>query len=532
MINLITMIQLITQLRGYFYINPTLALSLVITIFSFAGIPPLVGFFAKQMVLGAAIDSGYIFISLVAILTSVISGVYYLNVIKEIFFYSPEYKLNPLLENLTFNGNIYNKKNVLIKSVTFKHNNITISSPIAITISIITMVILLFMFVNKEWLSMSTIKYLFLLCVEVHFVRNLLLLLNKNEHVSYKYPSSSRAERPNSCYLNLGLYNTCVLIPSINLNRGYLYSINYRREYSTFCDKNKIYPVSPWFISGYTDAEGCFNVGIQKNPNGKYYVKPSFQIKVHSRDILLLMSIKHYLGDIGNIYTSNTDSKFTVKSLDDLFKIISHFDNYPLITQKKADFLLFKEIILKIAEGEHLSAKGLQEIVNIRASINLGLSPALKTTFPETIPVSRPIIKDIAIPHPEWMAGFVSGEGCFLVQLSKYGKGKLDGVSLSFKVSQHSRDESLLRSFVSFFGCGLFNYHGKDKKAGVFIVRKFTDISDKILPFFEEHNIKGVKKEDFEDWSKVVKLIKSKDHLTEDGVEKIRKIKLGMNAQR
>nr|YP_010723008.1 NADH dehydrogenase subunit 2 [Leptographium procerum]WDW21013.1 NADH dehydrogenase subunit 2 [Leptographium procerum]WDZ67195.1 NADH dehydrogenase subunit 2 [Leptographium procerum] len=150
-------IQLITQLRGYFYINPTLALSLVITIFSFAGIPPLVGFFAKQMVLGAAIDSGYIFISLVAILTSVISGVYYLNVIKEIFFYSPEYKLNPLLENLTFNGNIYNKKNDLIKSVTFKHNNITISSPIAITISIITMVILLFMFVNKEWLSMSTI---------------------------------------------------------------------------------------------------------------------------------------------------------------------------------------------------------------------------------------------------------------------------------------------------------------------------------------------------------------------------------------
>nr|YP_010899368.1 NADH dehydrogenase subunit 2 [Leptographium aureum]WHN64105.1 NADH dehydrogenase subunit 2 [Leptographium aureum] len=150
-------IQLITQLRGYFYINPTLALSLVITIFSFAGIPPLVGFFAKQMVLGAAIDSGYIFISLVAILTSVISGVYYLNVIKEIFFYSPEYKLNPLLENLTFNGNIYNKKNDIIKSVTFKHNNITISSPIAITISIITMVILLFMFVNKEWLSMSTI---------------------------------------------------------------------------------------------------------------------------------------------------------------------------------------------------------------------------------------------------------------------------------------------------------------------------------------------------------------------------------------
>jgi len=44
-------IQLISQLKGYFYINPVLALSLTITIFSFAGVPPLIGFFAKQMVL-------------------------------------------------------------------------------------------------------------------------------------------------------------------------------------------------------------------------------------------------------------------------------------------------------------------------------------------------------------------------------------------------------------------------------------------------------------------------------------------------
>jgi|SRR3954463_16025739 hypothetical protein len=99
------------------------------------------------------------------------------------------------------------------------------------------------------------------------------------------------------------------------------------------------------------------------------------------------------------------------------------------------------------------------------------------------------------------MAGFVSGEGCFLVQMAKYGKGKLDGVSLSFKVSQHLRDELLLRSFISFFECGLFNYHsGKSESgSGVFIVRKFADISDKILPFFKNHVIRGIKREDFED---------------------------------
>jgi NADH-ubiquinone oxidoreductase chain 2 len=143
-------IQLISQLKGYFYINPLLSLSLTITIFSFVGIPPLVGFFAKQMVLSAALDNGYIFISLIAILTSVIGAVYYLNIIKEIFFFSPEYQVNRLFIDLILKGNIFNSKNNVIKNVTFNYKNISISSPMAITISIITLIILLFIFMNKE----------------------------------------------------------------------------------------------------------------------------------------------------------------------------------------------------------------------------------------------------------------------------------------------------------------------------------------------------------------------------------------------
>jgi len=150
-------IQLISQLKGYFYINPILSLSLIITIFSFAGIPPLIGFFAKQMVLSAALDKGYFFLSIVAILTSVIGAAYYLNIIKEIYFYSPQYKINPLLKDLEFNGSFYNKQNKLIETVKFKYNNLIINSVISIIISVLTLIILLFIFINKEWLSMGTI---------------------------------------------------------------------------------------------------------------------------------------------------------------------------------------------------------------------------------------------------------------------------------------------------------------------------------------------------------------------------------------
>jgi NADH-ubiquinone oxidoreductase chain 2 len=154
-------IQLISQMKGFFYINPVLALSLSITIFSFVGIPPLIGFFAKQMVLSAALDSGYIFLSLVAIITSVISAVYYLNVIKHIFFNKPDYIINPEIEDINIHANII-KNNILIKSLTFKSNNIVLSSSLTISISILTLIILLFIFIPKEWLNMANILALIL----------------------------------------------------------------------------------------------------------------------------------------------------------------------------------------------------------------------------------------------------------------------------------------------------------------------------------------------------------------------------------
>lgn len=142
-------IQVISQLKGYFYVNPILALSLAITIFSFVGIPPLIGFFAKQMVLSAALDNGYIFMTLLAILTSVISAVYYLNIIKQVFFDSSDYKINPELTNLELDANIM-KNNILVQNISFKTNSIVLSSYLTITISTLTLVILLFMFVPQE----------------------------------------------------------------------------------------------------------------------------------------------------------------------------------------------------------------------------------------------------------------------------------------------------------------------------------------------------------------------------------------------
>lgn len=82
-------IEFIHSLKGQFRANPILGLSLATCLFSMAGIPPLMGFFAKQMVLYSATHSGYYFMSLVAIVVSVISAAYYLRIVRVIHFDAP-----------------------------------------------------------------------------------------------------------------------------------------------------------------------------------------------------------------------------------------------------------------------------------------------------------------------------------------------------------------------------------------------------------------------------------------------------------
>jgi NADH-ubiquinone oxidoreductase chain 2 len=129
-------LQYISQLKGFFIINPILAISFSLCLFSFMGIPPLVGFFAKQMVLSAALQKGYMFLTLIGILTSVISAVYYLAIVKTMFFEKGDYTRDQKLGITYFSSS---------------------SSSLTVTISVLTLMILLFILSPTEWLSIASI---------------------------------------------------------------------------------------------------------------------------------------------------------------------------------------------------------------------------------------------------------------------------------------------------------------------------------------------------------------------------------------
>lgn len=74
-----------------------------------------------------------------------------------------------------------------------------------------------------------------------------------------------------------------------------------------------------------------------------WQVKPVFEIHLHKKDLTLLKHIQRFLGGIGSISEKTNSVSFKIQSRD-LAILINHFDNYPLITKKQADFKLFKKI--------------------------------------------------------------------------------------------------------------------------------------------------------------------------------------------
>jgi hypothetical protein len=243
--------------------------------------------------------------------------------------------------------------------------------------------------------------------------------------------------------------------------------------------------------------------------------------------------IQSLFGGIGKIRTEKELSvSYTVTSIKDLPVIIEHYDKYPLITQKRADYLLFKQAFELIKLKEHLTLEGLNKLVAIKASINKGLSPQLKAAFPNITPVQRLEVVDQVIKDPNWLAGFTDAEGCFFVGISKKKFTKTGySVQLRFIISQHSKDTILINSLTNFFKCGKIMI--MDNKSMVeFRVCLFKDIIEKVIPFFDKYSLYGAKILDSVDFCKIASMMKSKTHLTVSGLEEIRRIKSNMNRGR
>jgi hypothetical protein len=230
-------------------------------------------------------------------------------------------------------------------------------------------------------------------------------------------------------------------------------------------------------------------------------VQLKFQLGLHKKDLDLLCQLRQYLGGAGTIHlTRNRDVvNYSINSIKDLNKLIIHIEKYPLLTQKAADYFLFKQAVKLMNDKEHLTLEGLNKIINIKASMNLGLSDMLKSEFAGYTPAERPVINyDNVIIYPSWLSGFVSGDGNFDVRMPPT-KSKIGyRVQLRFRISQHERELKLMEKIVKFLGSGkIYKYNGKS--AVSLNIVDFAVITNIIIPLFKENPPVGIKLYDYLD---------------------------------
>lgn len=293
-----------------------------------------------------------------------------------------------------------------------------------------------------------------------------------------------------------------------------------------------------WYISGLIDAEGSFGVSIVKKDSNKtgYGVLVYFEIALNKKDKNLLEIIMEVLGLKSNLYYNQSDEtyKLKVSSIYELTSIIiPHFNKFPLYTQKRVDFLLMCQVIKLIEEKRHITIEGLKEIIQIKTSLNLGISDGLKRAFPDIEPLTREIIST-GIPNLDWLGGFIEGEGCFFVSVYNSPRSKLKlAVQLVFKITQHIRDIELLLNITKLLGCGRVETR-KSGDACDFAVTSIKDIEKYIIPYLntERYHLKGLKLNNYNDFKKISGMMVQKEHLTKTGLAKIVEMKKGMNIGR
>ena len=129
------------------------------------------------------------------------------------------------------------------------------------------------------------------------------------------------------------------------------------------------------WVVGFVDGEGCFFVGINPHPEmtSGFQVLPEFTVVQHQRDIQLLHALKKFFG-CGVVRRNHAERMaYRVRSLDHLNqKIVPFFEQHPLKSKKRVDFVKFRKILDWMTKGEHLTSDGIEKILAIAATMNTG----------------------------------------------------------------------------------------------------------------------------------------------------------------
>ena len=260
-------------------------------------------------------------------------------------------------------------------------------------------------------------------------------------------------------------------------------------------------PLEFWeWLCGLTDGEANFYIRRRSGDTPVYSFKYSFGVHVDDKDMLIF--IQKTLG-IGKVSTYGSVSKYEVYDLKGTAKIIDIFTKYPFLNSTKLlNFLDYKKAFELYRSSKKISKEVDQEIANLKNGMN---KQRTNIQMPESY---KPIIT------PNWLLGFIEGEGSFSV---------VRGYGLTFSINQSSKDNALMVAIKNYLNNipGAVEYMRSEKDSVVYLgtfmgtanneitrisISQIGYIRSVLIPFFEGLVFRSKKYLDFQDWVNILKL--------------------------
>nr|YP_010710811.1 hypothetical protein P2Z26_mgp05 [Gonatophragmium mori]WCZ71175.1 hypothetical protein [Gonatophragmium mori] len=315
------------------------------------------------------------------------------------------------------------------------------------------------------------------------------------------------------------LFLYSLLIP---IYKFVFYKKNYFKYYCSTYHNN----INPWFIVGFVDAEGCFNINITKSNSNLigYQVQARFIIELNVKDKYVLYKIQQFFQGIGSITITKNVARYSIFSLKDINKIITFFNEYPLQGSKYIDFTCWKECVYLMLNKQHLTSQGLKKILSYKNEMNFGESKKLKKLFPNIIPIKKPIF-NLFNPelNPYWITGFIEGEGSFHINTNK-NTNKMRPV---FSIGLNQKDDKLLIRINKFFKEIGSIYKSNSNNSVELKVYKINNLNY-LIEHLNNYPLQGFKSYNFTLWCDIVKLLENKV-LTPEILYKINDLKNKLN---
>ena len=334
-------------------------------------------------------------------------------------------------------------------------------------------------------------------------------------------------------YKYLFTSNKITNISRLRLQKSVLFKSN-KNYYSTLTHEATEENFLRWF-SGFTDAEGNFNIALYKNKLGNLSSATfRFTIELHIDDRDTLNIIKNKLNIGNDIAIYGNSCKFTVTHPKDIYKLIEIFDIYNLNTTKYLDYIDFKEAF-KLYKNRKKTIK-IEKIFNRLLDLKNGMnSNRINFNFP---------LKHKIIITGYWLLGLIEGDGSFYIDRSK--------MEPVFSITQSNKQLFLLEEIKNYLintlgfdkysmfklnnasVISIMNRKGKNNSQplNVLIIRNTNVLINYLIPYLEKMTFISKKSLDYKDFKLICKAIYNGTYRTENIKQLIIKLSYSMNNYR